>query len=228
MLALGARGGMYCCSATRPAPRRTTIVARAAGAPAGDGRRLGRRAAGAPPIVRRTAVTADVAEAETKGRQPHDAAAAPSRSIIVGAGPAGLAAAIMLAKRGWTNIDVFDRLGPLPSPDADEWGNPYRSYNLGLSGRGQQVLSDLGVMERVDRHAAFALGRMDWSPGKEEPNFRESQKAYAPRIIQRDRLASCLMEEVTTRYGTAVHPPPSSTRALGGCSRVVVWSVPAC
>lgn len=143
------------CSVARPASRRTTTVARTAGDPAGDGR-LYRWTAGAPPTglrtprtVRRSAIIADVAEAETK-EQPRNGAA-PSRSVIVGAGPAGLAAAIMLAKRGWTNIDVFDRLGALPSPDADEWGNPYRSYNLGLSGRGQQVLSDLGVMERVDR-----------------------------------------------------------------------------
>jgi 2-polyprenyl-6-methoxyphenol hydroxylase-like FAD-dependent oxidoreductase len=119
-----------------------------------------------------------VAESQPDAPPPALAPCGPSRTVIVGAGPAGLSASIMLAQRGWKNIDVFDRLGALPKPDGDEWGNPYRSYNLGLSGRGQQVLTDLGVMDRVDCFSALAMGRMDWSPGKEEPNYREAKKAY--------------------------------------------------
>jgi len=36
---------------------------------------------------------------------------------IVGTGPAGLAAAIMLARRGVVNISLFDQFGPPPKPD---------------------------------------------------------------------------------------------------------------
>jgi hypothetical protein len=41
---------------------------------------------------------------------------------------------------------------------------------------------------------------MDWSPGKEEPNVRDfTTKSYVTRVIQRDRLASCLQEEIRER-----------------------------
>jgi len=33
--------------------------------------------------------------------------APPSRTVIVGGGPTGLACAIMLARRGWSNIEVW-------------------------------------------------------------------------------------------------------------------------
>ena len=41
--------------------------------------------------------------------------APPESSIVVGAGPAGLATAIMLSKRGWQNVQVFDRRCNIPS-----------------------------------------------------------------------------------------------------------------
>ena len=49
----------------------------------------------------------------------------PSRTVIVGGGPAGLAVAIALARRGWEKIEVWERLTAPPSPDdADVWGDP--------------------------------------------------------------------------------------------------------
>lgn len=69
--------------------------------------------------------------------------APPSRTVIVGGGPTGLACAIMLARRGWTNIEVWERLRRPPAPTAVEWGDPNRSYCIGISGRGQIALERL-------------------------------------------------------------------------------------
>ena len=54
--------------------------------------------------------------------------APPESSVVVGAGPAGLATAIMLSKRGWQNVQVIDRLPPPPSLDDDVWSE--RRYEL--------------------------------------------------------------------------------------------------
>lgn len=71
--------------------------------------------------------------------------ALPKATAIVGAGPAGLFASLVLARRGYTNITVFDRLPRPPEPSSAEWGNPLRSYNLGLGARGQIALTEAEV-----------------------------------------------------------------------------------
>lgn len=86
-------------------------------------------------------------------------AASPGRrAAVVGGGPAGLAAALMLARRGW-GVDVWERLSECPTPEAAEWGNPERSYNLGVNGRGQEVLKSLGALERVVEWSSPIHGR---------------------------------------------------------------------
>lgn len=83
----------------------------------------------------------------------------PKSTAIVGAGPAGLFASIVLARRGYTNITVFDRLPRPPTPDSSEWGNPLRSYNLGLGARGQIALTEAEV-----GFSGFG-GRVFWGGG---------------------------------------------------------------
>jgi len=73
------------------------------------------------------------------------AAPLPTSTAVVGAGPAGLFTSLVLARRGYTNITVFDRLPRPPKPDSSEWGNPLRSYNLGLGARGQIALTEAEV-----------------------------------------------------------------------------------
>ncbi len=58
---------------------------------------------------------------------------------IVGGGPAGLAAALMLAKRGWTNITVLEQR------TAADYYEPDKSYNYLIDGRGQQLTDLLGL-----------------------------------------------------------------------------------
>ena len=90
--------------------------------------------------------------------------------IVLGAGPSGLSSAIMLAKRGYSNISVFERL-PVPAHcnNITHWNN-YREgegdrfYNIGINGRGQRTLKELGVMEIVESCASEVNGRIDWNP----------------------------------------------------------------
>ena len=95
------------------------------------------------------------------------------KPVIIGGGPAGLSTAIMLAKRGYKDIKVYERLPEYPrSNDVATWQR-LRSYVIGINGRGQNVLKWLGVMDRFDKLAVTVLGRKDWSP----ENNREEPKA---------------------------------------------------
>ena len=64
--------------------------------------------------------------------------------------------------------------------DSAEWGDG-RSYNVGLSGRGQKALKDLGVWEEVEPWCSDVVGRMDWSPGR--PPVQECHNMGAWSII---------------------------------------------
>lgn len=87
--------------------------------------------------------------------------------VIIGGGPAGLASAIMLARRGYTNVKVYERL-PAPSApdDASVWNDfeAGRNYNIGVSGRGQRALAELDVLTKIDNFSAKCIGRLEWSP----------------------------------------------------------------
>ena len=61
----------------------------------------------------------------------------------------------MLAQKGWTDIHVYDRLPPAPSPDDETvWGDTARFYLIGLGGRGQKALKELRCWDQVDRYDA--------------------------------------------------------------------------
>ena len=176
--------------------------ARAPSAPARDPRaaRARRATARTTPRQQRCAVTsarARVVRAALADDKTH--ANAPASSVIVGGGPTGLACAIALARRGWGNIEVWERLAKPPSSDSSVWGDASRSYNVGLSGRGQAVLKDLGVFDAVIDKCAVVKGRMDWGPNG-EPKERLANKTYDTQVIQRDRLVSVLVEEIEKKY----------------------------
>lgn len=81
----------------------------------------------------------------------------PSSTAIVGGGPTGLAVALMLARRGYRDITVLERLAEPPPPASGQWGNPERSYNLGIGGRGQVALAKLGAADKVMSWCADAV-----------------------------------------------------------------------
>ncbi|KAF6260128.1 hypothetical protein COO60DRAFT_923247 [Scenedesmus sp. NREL 46B-D3] len=129
----------------------------------------------------------------------------------------------MLARRGYSNIKVFERLPEPPAPnDLSVWGNfeqaSERLYMIGLNGRGQAVLRNLGVMDRIDAASSLVLGRLDWQPDSApdgpKPTYYTT-RTYKTRCIQRDRLASCLLQELREKYAGVV----SVTFTPGVCRR---------
>lgn len=63
--------------------------------------------------------------------------------LIIGGGPAGLATALMLAKRGWTNITVLEK-----RTTADFY-EPDKSFNYLIDGRGQKFTDFLGLTQQL-------------------------------------------------------------------------------
>jgi choline dehydrogenase-like flavoprotein len=79
--------------------------------------------------------------------------------LIVGGGPAGLATALMLALRGWTNITVLEK-----RPDAGYY-EPDKSFNYLIDGRGQKMTDFLGLTEQLSEisvpNTEFYLTRIE-------------------------------------------------------------------
>ena len=61
---------------------------------------------------------------------------------------------------------MYERLpAPAASDDSSVWGDTARFYLIGLGGRGQKALQELGAWEPVKRRSVVVLGRKDWAPG---------------------------------------------------------------
>ena len=139
--------------------------------------------------------------------------APPESSVVVGAGPAGLATAIMLSKRGWPNVQVLDRLPAPPSLDDEVWSDTARFYLIGIGGRGREALQAIGSWDAIEPYTAPVRGRKDWAPGAGIDGGVETIRADRPHsnVIQRDRLVACLLAEV--------RPTPQPTPQLGASAR---------
>jgi len=137
----------------------------------------------------------------TAAHASESAAAELRTAAVVGGGPAGALTAIMLAQRGW-RVDLFESLPAPPAAGDPVWGVGERSYQIGLNGRGQKALRDFGCMDRVDKFAASVNGRLSFADGEptatrfKPPGTPGAEKSYVTRVLQRDRLQSCLLEEV--------------------------------
>jgi len=66
-----------------------------------------------------------------------------NKTLIVGGGPAGLATALMLAKRGWRDITVLERRSSASSYQVD------KSYSYLIDGRGQKIIDLLGITDNL-------------------------------------------------------------------------------
>ena len=63
--------------------------------------------------------------------------------VIIGGGPAGLGTALMLAKRGWTDITVLEK-----RPSADYY-EPDKSFSYQIDGRGQKLTDLLEITPQI-------------------------------------------------------------------------------
>ncbi|GAB5361327.1 hypothetical protein AAMO2058_000703800 [Amorphochlora amoebiformis] len=119
---------------------------------------------------------------------------------IVGGGPAGLATALMLARRGYTNIHLFERLSTIVERQMST-----RSYNIGLNGRGQIALKSLGALDRISQAAYEVRGRKEWGPAGSNVEEREfTDRRYLTKVILRQNLVNCLREEVDAQAADVV------------------------
>lgn len=81
-----------------------------------------------------------------------------TNALIIGGGPAGLATALMLAHRGWTNITVLEKR------TAADYYEPDKSFNYLIDGRGQKLTDLLGLTEQLPKigvpNTAFYITRI--------------------------------------------------------------------
>ena len=126
-------------------------------------------------------------------------------SLVVGAGPAGLLTAIMLAKKfPDQKVQVYDRLDPPPSPtDDDVWSDVAKFYLIGLGNRGQFALKHYGVWDDVEAVCTAVVGRKDWSPesGAEDGVERIfTDRPVMTQVLPRDKLVGVLHQHVLENY----------------------------
>lgn len=135
--------------------------------------------------------------------------AIPNGAVIVGSGPIGLATAIMLSQLGASNIKVIDQLSEPPAPDDTSfWGTfrSERSYNIGITGRGQLVLKDLAIWDDIKPFTAEIYGGATWAPTtpQEKPALSIQNRKYGTHCIERDRLTGCLLRTIRTHYSDKI------------------------
>jgi len=130
-------------------------------------------------------------------------------SVVVGAGPAGLLTAIMLAKKfPDQKVKVFDRLDPPPSPtDEGIWSDVAKFYLIGLGSRGQSALRHYGVWDEVEAVATAVVGRKDWSPESDSEDGVErifTDRPCSTQVLPRDKLVGVMHQHILNNYNDRI------------------------
>ena len=104
---------------------------------------------------------------------------------------------------------MYERLpAPAASDNSSVWADTARFYLIGLGGRGQKALQELGAWEPVKRRSVIVLGRKDWAPGAGVDEGVErifgDDRPYKTSVIPRDRLAGVLREVALDAYAGAI------------------------
>ncbi|GKY95927.1 hypothetical protein MPSEU_000553300 [Mayamaea pseudoterrestris] len=107
-------------------------------------------------------------------------------------------------------IHVYDRQPhAAPSPDDfDAWNaDAAKYYLIGLGGRGQLALQQLGVWNQVKQHCVAVVGRKDWPPGASEGVervFTKRDKKTTAQVLPREKLVGILQQVIQTQYSQQV------------------------
>ena len=149
--------------------------------------------------------------------------------VVVGGGPSGLFASIMLARRGYENVKVIEKRSKPPPPSSSScttevpcdaiselsasdssispWCDGTRSYQLGIGSMGQHALHEMQCLQSVQNYAQPVRGRYDWMPDATTFNdgkLKLSEKKATTIVMQRDRLCAALVEVIEQNYAHAV------------------------
>ena len=123
--------------------------------------------------------------------------------VIVGGGPAGLATALMLAKRGWTNITILEK-----RPSADYY-EPDKSYSFSIDGRGQKIMEFLGLIEELAKmgvsRSVLCITQIESDGSRKttqspisDPNRKISY------VLSRKAFLKFLSQEIEQKWGASI------------------------
>ena len=88
--------------------------------------------------------------------------------VIVGAGPAGLATAMLLAKQGWTDITILEHKASIDAEEGE------KSYVYMIDGRGRQLLELLGLEDKLE-DAGVSMSSISVTKSSPDLQFKTSQ-----------------------------------------------------
>lgn len=119
--------------------------------------------------------------------------------LIVGGGPTGLATALMLANRGWTNITVLEKRS------AADYYEPDKSFNYLIDGRGQKCTDLFGLTESLSKlgvqNTVFSITRIQ--PSGERKTSKLSigdANRKTPYWLPRRVFVQLLYEEIERNW----------------------------
>ena len=130
-------------------------------------------------------------------------------ALISGAGPCGLAAALMLHRRGWKRIILLER-----SPSALSF-DKNKGFNYLVDARGQKLLKHLGIADRLARYGVanqrnlITIVKPDgsqrtmaspfWDPRRDEAYWIRRERFLA---LLSDRVEEINDSRIELHYGT--------------------------
>eukprot|EP01024_Parvocaulis_polyphysoides_P001909 TRINITY_DN10556_c2_g1_i21.p1 TRINITY_DN10556_c2_g1~~TRINITY_DN10556_c2_g1_i21.p1 ORF type:complete len:379 (-),score=27.94 TRINITY_DN10556_c2_g1_i21:81-1076(-) len=122
--------------------------------------------------------------------------------VIVGGGPAGMAAALMLAKRGWTNITLLEKRS------SAQFFDPEKSYTYTIDCRGQQFTDYMNFTDElavVGLPSSQAQINRVKSDGKlyQSPKFRQTLEKDS-YLLTRNFLLEIMFDVLQQKYKSNV------------------------
>lgn len=126
-----------------------------------------------------------------------------SSVLIVGGGPAGLATALMFAKRGWTEIIVLEQR------IAASYYEPDKAFNYRIDGRGQKLTDLLGLTQQLSTigvsHQEFYLTQIQANSSRKTSKLPLLDPNRKPAYwLQRKDFVQLLYQEIERNWCSCV------------------------